>query len=496
MSLSRRNILKASAGVSFAAVAGCEKLVSLVDEQLGQVVPDHVSPPQGVDVDPTHHLLSRAGYGPWPGDVEAVRSVGHEAWIEQQLKPESIDDSACDLRSGRAEVTGAPGEAFELKKAELRSDMARHTLLRAVYSRRQLFESMVDFWSDHLNININKGNCIYLKPWDDHHVIRAHAMGNFRDLIRASAKSPAMLVYLDGAQNKRRKPTDIPNENYARELLELHTLGVHGGYTQRDVYEAARALTGWRVRKGLMKGSVYFDPSEHDHGSKTLLGHVIVADQNEKDLDDVIDIVCRHPSTAKHIASKLVRRFVSEEPNDALIAKTADAFTSSDGDIRQTIKVVFTSPEFNASAGMKFKTPFRFVVSALRATGADTFAHHSLIEYLTRMGQGVFQYPTPDGYPDKTSPWLGTLLWRWNFAFALASNHAPAVEVPLEKLSASLGATGSVLVDRLFEQCVGRAPTGTESTAITQSIPANAHGLDAARHALAMAMASPAFQRC
>src|SRR5262249_11611084 len=200
------------------------------------------------------------------------------------------------------------------KKPVLRREITRHTLLRAVYSRRQLFEVMVGFWTDHLNINLEKGDCIYLKPADDRLVIRTHALGRFRDLIRASATSPAMLVYLDGKENKKAGPNDIPNENYARELLELHTLGVHGGYTQKDVLEVARCLTGWRLRTKWRKGTVYFDPHWHDNGEKSVLGHGIPAGGGPADLEQVIDMVCRHPSTARYVATKLVRRFVSEEP--------------------------------------------------------------------------------------------------------------------------------------------------------------------------------------
>jgi len=484
----RRDILgAAAAGGAICTLSGCEKLVSLLSEELGQQVPDSISPPEGVEIDPIHHLLNRAAYGPWPGDIARVREMGAEKWIDAQLDPESISDSACEVRARRAEFEGPPAECYEYKKALLREEVARHTLLRALYSQRQLYEVMVGFWTDHLNINIDKGDCIYLKPWDDHHVIRKHALGKFRDLIRPSATSPAMLVYLDGNQNKRAKPADIPNENYARELLELHTLGVHGGYTQRDVYEAARALTGWRVRKNFRRGTVYFESSEHDQSSKTLLGHVIAANQNERDVEEVIDVVCRHPATATHIATKLVRRFVAEDPPAALVNKVADVFQKTDGDIKQLVRTVLTSDEFNSSRGTKFKPPLRFVISALRALGADTHAHHGLIEYLSRMGQGIFQYPTPDGYPDKTSPWLGTLLWRWNFAFALANNQVPSVDVPLEKLTTALEATGEKTATRFFQHCTGHAPTTAQIEAFADA--------QEAKELFGLVIASPAFQR-
>jgi len=497
MKSSRRGILAASAaGGAMLALGGCEKLISKVADHLGQDIPDSLDPPRHAEIDHIHHLLNRAGFGPWPGDVERVRAMGADRWIDWQLQPESIDDTLCDLRSRRAEFEGNAGECYEYRKPVLREAMARHTLLQALYSRRQLFETMVGFWTDHLNVNIDKGDCIYLKPWDDQHVIRKHALGNFRELIRASATSPAMLVYLDGNHNKGGKPTDIPNENYGRELIELHTLGVHGGYAQHDVYEAARALTGWRVRHGFMKGSVHFVPSEHDQGAKTLLGHRIAAGGNEKDIDAVVDIVCRHPATATHIAGKLVARFVSDvDPPPALIERTAEVFRSTDGDIKSVVRTVLTSEEFRASRGVKFKPPFRFVVSALRALGADTHAHTPVIEYLSRMGQGVFQYPTPDGYPDKASPWLGTLLWRWNFAMALAAGQAPQIAVHLDKLSAALHATPADAAARLFEHLLGRAPSEAEASALADAADAKLPPSQNVSQLAGLILASPGFQR-
>ncbi|MDB5329478.1 MAG: hypothetical protein JWP03_629 [Phycisphaerales bacterium] len=497
MKTSRRHILATSAAAgTLAALGGCEKLVSKASAKLGQTVPDSVKVPDGVEIDPAHHLLNRAGFGPWPGDVEHVRAVGETQWIDQQLDPNPIRDELCEMRAGRCQSQNElAGECFEFSKEFLRRDMARYALLRAVYSKRQLFEAMVGFWTDHLNINIEKGTCIYLKPADDRLVVRKHALGKFRDLIRASATSPAMLIYLDGNENARGKETDVPNENYGRELLELHTLGVDGGYTQHDVYEAARALTGWRVRTGFRKGSVYFDEKRHDDRAKTVLGKVIPAGGKEKDIEELVDIACRHPSTATHIATKLVRRFVSEDTPKSLIQKTAEVFRTSDGDIKQTVRAVLTSDEFKNSRGAKFKPPFRFVVSALRAVGADTHAHDPLIEYLTRMGQGVFQYPTPDGYPDKTSPWLGTLLWRWNFAFALSTGGVPSVETPLAKLLGAVGATGDAPEVKLFEHFTGHAPTDAQRAALVESIGEKPNGLETSKGLVSLILASPSFQR-
>ncbi len=500
MTLSRRALLQAAALAGGAmSLAGCERVISSITRNQGQGIPATIGVADGKDIDPLFHLLSRAAYGPWPGDIDRVRRVGADAWIEEQLFPERLDDTLCDLRARRFEtLQHDPGTCYEYKKPVLREEITRHTVLRAVYSRRQLFEVMVGFWSDHLNINIEKGDCIYLKPADDRLVIRAHALGNFKEMIRASATSPAMLVYLDGKENKKAGPHSIPNENYARELLELHTLGVHGGYTQRDVSEVARCLTGWRLRTGWAKGTVYFDQTLHDDGEKNVLGQVIPAGGGTSDLDRVVDIVFRHPATARHIATKLVRRFVSEDPPASLVDRVALVFTETQGEIKPLVRTILTSDEFKAARGVKFKQPFRYLVSCLRVVGADTHAHQSLIEYLMRMGQGPFQFPTPDGYPDKTAPWLGTLLWRWNFAFALASNQIPSAQVSLDQLAQAIGgATGKDLRPaRLLPHFIGRAGTATEIGALDDYVISQGLGSDNRRAELVgLMLASPAFQR-
>src|SRR5262245_20200028 len=495
---SRRRALLKALGLIGATLpfTGCERLISSVTQQLGQSIPDSLTLADDAEIDPSFHLLSRAAYGPWPGDIERVRAMGSEAWIEEQLYPESIDDTACDLRARRFEtIWHEPGTCYEYKKPVLREELTRHTLLRALYSKRQLLEVMVGFWTDHLNINLEKGDCIYLKPLDDRLVIRAHALGKFKELIRASATSPAMLVYLDGKENQKKEPGDVPNENYARELLELHTLGVDGGYTQADVYEAARSLTGWRLRTGWRKGTVYFDPGLHDDGDKRVLGQTIPAGGGETDVDRLVAIACNHPATAHHIATKLVRRFVAEDPPPSLVQTVATVFTSTDGDIKSLLRTILTSEEFKAAKGSKFKRPFQYIVSCLRALGADTHAHQPLIEYLQRMGQGPFQHPTPDGYPDHTAPWLGTLLWRWNFAFNAVSDRVPSVTVPLNQLAQAISGSTSFQTDQLVPYFIGRKASGTELTAIQDYHKINrGDGNNAAL--VSLVLAAPAFQRC
>ncbi len=485
----RRALLKSAAVTASAAgLTGCERIISRVTGELGQSIPDRVTVSAGERIEPDFHLLSRTTYGVWPGDLDRLRRMGREAWIEEQLTPETIDDRLCDLRARRFETLWhEPGTCYEYKKPVLREEITRHTLLRAVYSRRQLFEVMAGFWTDHLNINLEKGDCIYLKPSDDRLVIRAHSLGRFQDLIRASAVSPAMLVYLDGKENVK----NIPNENYARELLELHTLGVHGGYTQDDVYEAARCLTGWRLRTRWRKGTVHFDTELHDDGEKRVLGVRIPPGGGERDLDRLLDIVCHHPSTVRHIATKLVQKFVAEDPPAALVDRLAGVFTKTGGDIKSMLRELFSSPEFDIERGTKLKRPFHFIAGCLRFLGADTHAHRPLIEFLQRMGQAPFQHPTPDGYPDEASPWLGTLLWRWNFSLALAANQVPSVRVSIDRLMSAIGGPPySPLA--LFPWFTGRQMTDPEVEAFNR-FPAGSR--ERTVTVVGLILASPAFQR-
>ena len=384
------------------------------------------------------------------------------------------------MKDGGARV----GDLYEFKDKVLLDDLTRATLFRAVLSERQLFEVMVNFWSDHFNIDPSKAEAKWLKAADDRDVIRAHALGNFRALLRASAVSPAMLWYLDGRVNRVTKAGEKANENYARELLELHTLGVHGGYTQQDVMEVARCLTGWTVRdrKKLFKGRVEFNARQHDDGAKRVLGQEIPAGLGALDLDRVLEIVVAHPSTAKHVAWKLCRRFIADEPPEAAVAATAQAFAASRGDIPATLRALFATEEFRAPAvrGAKFKRPFHFVVSALRATNAETDAARPLVDYLLRMGHAPFRYSTPDGYPEEATHWQSTLLWRWNFSTALAANRIKGTRLDADALRARLGGD-----EALMATLLGRLPAAGERAAYREA------GSD-----LAVLLAAPAFQRC
>ncbi len=517
MNLSRRHFVGLTGG---AVLTGCgrapQNIRNTVWRALGKpTAPDLAGPftaPAGSTIDDASHVLARLTFGARPGDYARVSKLGARAFIERQLAADQIEDGLCQRvirhefesltepdsiffprqNDGKDPITalfptlqsaGARvGDLYEYKEKVLLDDLTRATILRAVLSERQLFEVMVQFWSDHFNIDPSKGECKWLKAADDRDVIRKHALGNFREMVRASAVSPAMLWYLDGRANRRRTPDETPNENYARELMELHTLGVHGGYTQQDVMEVARCLTGWTVRdkKKLFKGRVEFHPRDHDDGTKRVLGIDIPAGLGARDLDRVLEILTAHPSTANYLAWKLCRRFIADEPPQAAVTTTAKAFADSKGDIRTTLRALFETPEFwtPETRSAKFKRPFHYVVSALRATNAETNASKQLVEYLQRLGHAPFRYPTPDGYPEEATHWKSTLLWRWNFAGALLDNNIKGTRVSRAELLRKVG------LDGLVATMLGRQPSEQESTAFREAGD------------LAVVLASPAFQRC
>lgn len=373
------------------------------------------------------------------------------------------------------------------------AELQASRILRAVYSERQLQEVMVDFWTNHFNVFAGKGVDRWLLTSYDRDSIRPNSMGKFSDLLTATAQSPAMLFYLDNFQSvspnarigvgggQRRPRNRMPglmggnqpdremrddvrqpnpqrqrrgiNENYARELMELHTLGVDGGYTQKDVQEVARCFTGWTIfapRGGgaaaaaLMgetarreAGKFFFNPRAHDDGEKTVLGQKIPAGGGIKDGQMVLEILANHPSTAKHIATKLTRYFVTDNPSPTLVQRTAAAFTKSKGDIRDTLRAIITSPEFNSREAYraKIKRPFELTISAIRTLGAETNGGPQLHQWIARMGEPLYGYQTPNGYSDSAESWVNTggLLERFNFGLALASNRIPGTRVNLDR---------------------------------------------------------------
>jgi uncharacterized protein (DUF1800 family) len=456
--------------------------------------PEESPVPKNPDDRTIVHVLNRIGFGPTPGQIERVRAIGLEAYIEQQLHPQKIDDEAMRARlqglttlqassrqlaeeyfipAQRARVeqqrananapSGAPQSEMTAMppSAEVRADrqvlleLSEQKLLRATYGERQLEEVMVDFWFNHFNVFAGKGLTRNYITEYEREAIRPHVLGTFRDLLHATAESPAMLFYLDNWQSaappeqtsvaadgrqrrgarggrartladapntaRNRRPRGI-NENYARELMELHTLGVDGGYTQKDVTEVARAFTGWTIANPRQGGGFTFEPRMHDAGPKTVLGQRITAG-GKADGERVLELLAKHPSTARHIATKLARRFVSDEPPAALVDRAAKRFLDSGGNIREVVRTILISPEFFSPGAQraKIKNPFEFVVSSVRATAVTIPTAAPLVQSLRELGMPLYFCQPPTGYSDKAEAWVntGALLNRMNFAVAL-----------------------------------------------------------------------------
>ena len=299
--------------------------------------------------------LNRLTFGPRLAERQRVAEIGLAGWIEEQLAPEALDDSPADWRLRRFETLSMSPDDLaslsnklfdDLDTTTVPNELRQATLVRQVYSRRQLYELMVEFWTDHFNISVEKGDCFFLKTLDDREVVRPHALGRFRDLLWASAHSPAMLVYLDNQVNGK----DAPNENYAREVMELHTLGVNGGYTQADVMELARALTGWTVKPNFWRGQFTFDADQHDTGVKQVLG-LRLEPSGQAEAEQVLERLATHPSTARYVASKLARRFLADEPPALIVERAAAAFIQTQGDLKAVLRVILLDGLATGRAG-------------------------------------------------------------------------------------------------------------------------------------------------
>ncbi len=509
------------------------------------------------------HALHRLAFGPRPGDVERVRAMGVDQWIDQQLHPERIEDSKIETwlkqfptltitgeqflakyppqaqqlaqlarqQAAGGNMTGtmagdmaprdvvqiSPADSARRREAARASQRASAEIFtaragRAVASERQLQEVLVDFWANHFNVFTGKQQTRYYIAEFEREAIRPHVLGDFRTLLGAVAKSPAMLTYLDQAQsvadsgrrkleeprsavrnnprggqralldrttvgqlidrdrlpeqqkqrilalppeqlqrvrdmtlsqaqqyiatlanNNPRRPRGI-NENYARELMELHTLGVDGGYSQQDVMEVARALTGWTLDRGpRASGGFVFRAEAHDADAKVILGEKFSAGKGQEEGERVLDLLANHPSTARFIATKLARRFISDEPPESLIDRAAATFTRTKGDLREVMRTIVTSDEFFAADAYraKVKTPFDLVVSASRALGGQPDVTPQTAQLIARMGQPIYGRATPDGYPDTADEWIntGAILNRMNFGLAVGAGRLPGARL-------------------------------------------------------------------
>ena len=451
--VSRRDFLRISGlGGTLAALAACNPLRPRQTlEAVATLVP--IAAPILNQEGLILHTLRRLTFGPTAAELDTATRIGLEAWLEQQLAADSSDPSDVEDRLAKFETLKmSPIELRDLKEnGRVARELGASAVVRQIYSSNQLFEVMVDFWTNHFNIFAYSPPELFLKSLDDREVIRAHALGKFPDMLTASAHSPAMLVYLDNAQS--RQPS--PNENYAREILELHTLGVDGGYTYADIQALARAFTGWSVG-GFRRdtGEFIYLPNWHDTDPKTLLGQELPG--GKRDGDRALEILAEHPSTARFVATKLSQRFVSDAPGDSLIDQVAETYAQTDGDVPAMLRTIIYSDSFASSAGLKLKRPLDFAVSAIRVTGADGRLDRILRFFLEALGQVPFGWPAPDGYPDYASAWTNTnqSLYRWNLALMIASGRLPGVSIDLlEQFGGYSSISG--LVDDLSQALLG-----------------------------------------
>jgi uncharacterized protein (DUF1800 family) len=463
------------------------------------------------------HLLNRLSFGPRPGDVARVRALGVERWLGQQLDPSSVDDTRVEqelralpsltlsiaelhrdyprpdpaLRQKIASGEMSRRELMERYPPEQRpgrmtAELQSAKVLRALASGRQLQEVMVDFWFNHFNVFAGKGEVRWYVTAYERDVIRPNALGRFPDLLRATARHPAMLFYLDNWLSVRPgftprtgpnagRPAGL-NENYARELMELHTLGVDGGYTQRDVTEVARAFTGWSIDQPRADARFVFRPFLHDAGDKVVLGLTLPAGGGQADGERVLDLLANHPATARFIATKLVRRFVSDDPPPALVARVTARYRETGGDVPSMLRAIVTAPEFWAREGRqaKIKKPLEFVVSAVRALdgSADARGAATLARAVAEIGEPLFEAGPPTGHPDRAAAWVsaGSLLARMNFALALVQQRLPGVRVDLAAvLSPRERAEPRVVLDGLLASILhGQVSPQTRTVLVAQ----------------------------
>jgi uncharacterized protein (DUF1800 family) len=518
--------------------------------------------------DSAYHALSRLAYGPRPGETERVAAAGVMRWIEQQLSPDDIDDERLAERERESEILRydrgdlarlyfeiqreqrerklAAGGArdtvadkagptpLEQQGRRLEGQFAQLAVLRATLSERQLYEVMVDFWTNHFNVFAAKGADRFLLPEYITRVIRRRAMGKFADLLIATAESPAMLFYLDNWQSvvpgavppaatrlqarplfgrgpfaprlgnplrpdsmRPRAPQGI-NENYARELLELHTLGVDGGYTQQDVINVARIFTGWSIRRPQDGADFEFHDWAHDYGEKIVLGITFPAGHGRDEGIRLLKLLASHPATMHHVSRQLCERLVNDEPPDGCVDDAVAAWKRTRGDIRAVLRAIVSSPDFWAARNIraKVKTPLEFVVSAARAVGADPDTTPRLAQVVARLGEPLYLHVAPDGYPEREAAWVnsGALLDRMNVAVALAAGKLPGATVELDSI-APLPMDAEGLVAAANNTLLSGTMSANTMTVIRAEVATVRDPAAARALAVGLAIGGPEFQR-
>jgi len=518
--------------------------------------------------DSAFHALNRLAYGPRPGDVQRVAADGVMRWIDRQLSPEEIDDYRLAEREGQFQIldhdrrdlaaiyTEAQRERRERKLAadtmadkdggspiaqrgkRLTGEFAELAVVRAALSERQLYEIMVDFWTNHFNVYFAKGADRFLTPDYIEHTIRPRAMGKFADLLLAVAKSPAMLFYLDNWESiapgsvppaalrvrarpifgrrpglfgpmrdparqdsmRRRALEGMPkgiNENYARELLELHTLGVDGGYTQQDVIDVARIFTGWSIERPQQGGDFEFHDWAHDRGEKQVLGVGFQAGHGMDEGVRLLKMLAGLPATIHHVSWKLCQRFVRDDPPDGCVDEAVAAWRRSSGDVREVLRAIFHGPDFWApdNGRAKVKTPLEFVVSAARAVSAEPDTSPRLAQVVARLGEPLYLHVAPDGYSEREAAWVnsGALLDRMNAAVALATGKLPGVTVVLDSI-VGVGDADQV-IGEVNEKILGGAMSENTKQVLGRELAGISDPIQARALAVGLALGGPEFQR-
>lgn len=452
----------------------------------------------GGRLSPTQWLVNRLTFGWTPEEQALADQLGYDGYLEYHLNYTAIDDSALDAQlANLTTLSMSATELAALPAGQVIGELVTAAILRAVFSKRQLFERMVEFWTDHFNIDITIGFDRFLKTVDDREVIRQYALGSFPQLLTASARSPAMLYYLDNASSQ----AAAPNENYARELMELHTIGVDGGYTQTDVEEVARCFTGWTINLSgnpATRFTFLFRPDWHDDGSKWVLGNYIPPGGGISDGYVVLNILANHPSAATFIAGKLCSKFWGENPPDSLVSNVAATYTQTGGDIKAMLRTLFHDPLATPEAApLRYKRPFHYYASSLRAVGATITNASGITTQLDAAGHRPFHWPAPNGYPDVFAKWVGLILPRWNFNALLCNSKTPGLTGTnwstatfFQGVQNTADASASHINNRLF----GGQMDADDYARIRDYMLPNPPTNQRKREAVGLALSSPGFQ--
>lgn len=443
---------------------------------------------------PPLRLARRITFGLTPAEAQRALQLGYKGYLEYQLNYAAIDtDIVESVVATKWPRIGQPSaQLVQVDQGTLYSQLTDATLYRQINSPRQLYERMVDLWNDHFTIFFTKVG--YLQIADNRDVLRKNALGNFGTLLKASAHSPAMLAYLDNNVNRN----TAPNQNYAREIMELHSLGVSGGYTQTDVAELSRCLTGWTLNA---QGAFSFNASLHDFGAKSVLGVAIPArattsGQGQQDMEQMLDVLIAHPSTATFIATKLLKYFLRPDPSAAQIAAVANVYTKTGGDLKAMLRVVLTESWVMAAPPM-FKRPHHLMISALRGSGAAIASTATTLTtlrgYLTAMGHVPFSWETPDGFPDRMEYWAGNELPRWN-TMTNISNATTGQFAVTDTRYTTFGATAAAIVDAIDLMAFGGELGARTRQDLVTYLSAGTINATRIRETLALALSSSTFQ--